>query len=109
MVGIDHLIKDRYVHGTTEHCVCPTGYSGLSCEVPTQLCPDGIHVCFHGSVCVYEEEKYKCDCDETDTAGLFCQHKATVECNNGGVEFCVNSGECTDDGKCRCQQGYQGA
>jgi hypothetical protein len=30
-----------------DHCVCPEGFVGLTCEDTIEICPNGEHVCWH--------------------------------------------------------------
>jgi len=49
-----------------EHCICPEGYAGTSCEHVAEVCPGGEHICFHGSKCIKNvmNEDYSCSCNE---------------------------------------------
>ena len=120
--------------GGIEHCECPPGYAGVTCEHPIQVCGgDGSsgggnnHVCLHGSQCVLQENQrdYKCECNtgnsnrnlqqQTPTAGAHCQHKASSICttpldDSGSLMFCVNGGNCQDEDHrhCDCPQGFLG-
>ena len=88
-----------------EHCVCPSGYFGISCEYKMEKCGDGEHVCFHGSTCARNEDEFSCNCfsSELKTAGLFCEYIASSECEqwidltNGHRGFCTNGGNCEVD------------
>ncbi len=88
-----------------EHCVCPTGYFGIYCEYQIEDCGNGEHMCFHGSTCLRNGEEFSCDClsSKTKTAGLFCEHVASSECEqwvdmqNGHRGFCTNGGKCQMD------------
>ena len=99
-----------------EHCVCPDGFVGLTCETKLEVCADAEQVCLHGSTCIPDQSDgigYACDCEAGSTpfvmlAGTYCQHKSTSICTDGetsssGFAFCVNKGECVDivgeDGK----------
>jgi len=78
-----------------EHCVCPPGYVGLTCEHLIETCDRGRngedHFCLHGSTCLYDSngEPY-CDCDdakaridgklETTFGGKSCEHPASDIC-----------------------------
>ena len=108
---IDHLMN-----GTSdiyEHCTCPTGFAGDLCEHVVQVCADNQHVCFHGGECVDYGDDSTCDCEASQnstgelTAGEYCQHKATIECDAESGVFCVNNGTCQDGG-CECPAPYQG-
>uniref|UniRef100_A0A7S1D8P9 EGF-like domain-containing protein n=1 Tax=Cyclophora tenuis TaxID=216820 RepID=A0A7S1D8P9_CYCTE len=111
-----------------EHCVCPTGYVGVKCEVKVQVCGEGQHACFHGSVCADDEGSHTCDCAAGETlfhqfAGPFCEHKSSTFCTLDGKPghgrnshaFCVNNGRClafVDDTQehvgCECGDEYEG-
>ena len=90
-----------------EHCICPDGYTGLTCEIELDTCPNGEHVCLHGSECQRKGGEHTCACDTAYTmfnrfAGKHCEHASTsIRTANGepGVgrdeeAFCVNSGIC---------------
>jgi Notch-like protein len=86
-----------------EHCVCPKGFIGLTCEHSLERCTSGEHVCLHGSTCAQDEDA--CDCEAGSTiseklAGKFCEHASTSICTEGtstsSFSFCVNNGECVD-------------
>jgi len=90
-----------------QHCVCPSGFTGLYCENKFEVCPNGNHVCLHGSECVDDEAKCSCNEDGADTAlaGKYCQHKATIKC--GGKTYCFNGASC-DGTACSCAEGWRG-
>jgi hypothetical protein len=95
-----------------EHCACPIGYVGLTCEFRLDVCPGGTHVCMHGAECVphVDEEanlfEFQCDCNNADDhdlryAGHYCQFSSTEFCTDNGARpldgteaFCTNGGEC---------------
>jgi hypothetical protein len=85
-----------------EHCVCPEGFTGLTCEIKMVVCPQGNHVCLHGSKCTQggNGKNASCDCEAGSSsfemlAGKFCEYKSTTLCNSGShFSFCVNDGEC---------------
>lgn len=92
-----------------EHCVCPLGFVGHSCEMEVDTCGDSSHICLHGSKCVEDGDGHTCDCSDSFTtfdkfAGKHCQHKATQFCTKSGelgvgkdnLSFCVNNGQCVD-------------
>jgi len=111
-----------------EHCVCPAGYIGLTCEYEVKTCKDKNTACFLGSHCVDEEGlPSTCDCEagfnssNHRMAGKFCQYKATSICTkNGTVDmssnsfaFCVNNGKCKSNDTnqhpgCICQDEWKG-
>lgn len=88
------------------HCVCPLGFFGINCEYQMEQCGDGEHLCFHGSTCARNDDKFSCDCftSRIKTAGLFCEYVASSECEqwvdltNGHRGFCTNGGHCEVDG-----------
>eukprot|EP00549_Striatella_unipunctata_P021423 CAMPEP_0118710708 /NCGR_PEP_ID=MMETSP0800-20121206/23576_1 /TAXON_ID=210618 ORGANISM="Striatella unipunctata, Strain CCMP2910" /NCGR_SAMPLE_ID=MMETSP0800 /ASSEMBLY_ACC=CAM_ASM_000638 /LENGTH=162 /DNA_ID=CAMNT_0006615009 /DNA_START=17 /DNA_END=505 /DNA_ORIENTATION=- len=91
-------------------CSCPTGYTGIRCEIKFKVCGDNQHTCFNGAECKLGidstgMEYLHCDCDPAKSdltssyAGVFCQHAAQVFCapgHPGAVRhtFCVNGGRC---------------
>lgn len=117
-----------------EHCVCPIGYVGLTCEIRLDVCPGGTHVCMHGAQChphlSHDTGKleFRCDCHKADEFGLryagkYCQYESSEYCTTDGLRpigesaaFCVNGGECLDfvpQGQehpgCDCKDEYTGA
>ena len=109
----DETNPDDVDYSSFTYCLCAEGFSGRTCETKgADPCGDD-HICYHGGRCVVEpdadgnvgEEDFYCDCNEgaTDTeryAGRFCQYESTEICanNHNGVSFCVNNGECIDEG-----------
>ena len=100
----EHL-DETYDATHFEHCICPRGWVGLTCDEEVVLCGQGEHLCLHGSTCVSNDDdsSHGCDCDAADAlvAGKHCQHKATDICTQGGepapghpIYFCVNYGTC---------------
>lgn len=92
-----------------EHCFCPEGYVGITCDISVEKCEGDKHICLYGSKCVEDGEGHKCDCEQAFTAaekyaGTSCQHLATEFCTENGqagfgkdnLSFCVNGGTCTD-------------
>ena len=92
-----------------EHCVCPDGFTGLTCATKIEVCDNAEHVCLHGSDCIPDESDgigSACDCEAGSTsfemlAGKYCEHKSTSICTSGETSssefaFCVNKGECVD-------------
>jgi hypothetical protein len=51
-----------------QHCFCPMGWTGVTCEVKFESC-DQTHPCFHGGQCIlglndrYGNEQLFCNCD----------------------------------------------
>ena len=109
--GVDHLFNVTS-NANFEHCVCPEGFTGLSCEIEVEVCPNGTRVCFHGSECVPTGDEWQCNCNASVVlaAGPLCQHFATSTCdsNPGAAPFCVNGGACTPDAQCVCPDGFRG-
>jgi Notch-like protein len=98
---ISHLINETHTHVDFEHCVCPPGYFGISCEYEVEECGKGDHFCFHGSTCSEDETNCDCESSDFDTAGLFCENASTEECPEESFlpddkhrGFCVNGGKC---------------
>ena len=116
-----------------EHCVCPIGYVGLTCEFKLDICPGGTHACMHGAECIprmnteTNKLEFQCDCTKADEHGLryageYCQFESTEFCTDnaarppaGNDAFCVNGGECLDfvspgtsHPGCQCKNDYNG-
>ncbi|KAL7534181.1 hypothetical protein ACHAWF_004744 [Thalassiosira exigua] len=106
-----------------EHCVCPDGWTGLSCEIPVEKCGSTKKYCYNGSTCVYDGYgKSMCDCnsantDEVSYAGISCEQEGTSYCRPGHDQdqkdaFCAN-GKCIEDPEnrhkgCVCDDGWSG-
>jgi Notch 1 len=102
---LDHFLtaSDQQNLPIYEHCVCPLGFYGIKCEYKAAECGSGQHMCVHGSVCVKNgEDEFGCDCSSTQlqTAGLYCEHIASMECDLGGDHKTEYRGFCTNGGKC---------
>ena len=104
-----------------EHCVCPQGFSGATCQVEDIVrCGQGI--CFNGAECVQTvsldgtevyNEYCRCIAEVGDGdggigevhvqyAGKFCEHVASTSCktpygHNPDEYFCTNGGGCPDE------------
>jgi hypothetical protein len=105
-----------------EHCVCPDGYTGLTCEIPMQSCGSEKN-CYNGSTCKYDENgNPMCDCnsahtDEMSFAGTNCEQESTMRCDPGLDQdqkdsFCAH-GQCIEypDARhegCTCNDGWSG-
>lgn len=107
----------------TEACYCPEGYKGNFCEVKAVPC--GNYMCYNGATCVAESvldgiPVSHCDCRTATSAsgkqyaGMYCQYEETTKCaSTHSIEarlFCVNDGQCKQDGVlgCECPPGYAG-
>ncbi|XP_053380177.1 sushi, von Willebrand factor type A, EGF and pentraxin domain-containing protein 1-like [Mercenaria mercenaria] len=69
-------------------CVCSYGWSGESCEQPSDTCIDNI--CMNGAECQIENSSYACEC-KADFLGVLCE-VSTV--NGGWAEWSIWS-ECS--------------
>lgn len=111
------------IDGFAKACFCPDGYEGTYCEV--RAVPCGESVCYNGASCISEHifdgiPVDYCDCRTAVTAGgkrhdgVECQYKETSRCDTANDTenrlFCVNNGQCKDDGVmgCVCPDGYKG-
>lgn len=106
---LNHFLsaEEEQRHINYEHCVCPLGFYGMRCEYKATECGSGQHKCFHGSVCVKndDDKEFGCDCSSTQlkTAGLYCEHVASTDCGEedsneyGYRGFCTNGGQCDVD------------
>jgi hypothetical protein len=113
---LSHLVDVSSHSENFEHCVCPTGFTGLKCEHEYTECGNGEHMCLHGSKCTPPKDEqhplWTCDCEEAfredhKYAGEFCQHHHTTTCTTSDAEnsiyqgavsltFCVNDGVCIE-------------
>lgn len=106
-----------------EHCVCPDGYTGLTCEIAVQSCGADKY-CYNGSTCIFDENGDPlCDCNSAHTsevsfAGTNCEQESTSHCEPGHDQdqkdaFCTNHGVCIEDSDarhegCTCADGWSG-
>lgn len=95
-------------NNTSAQCDCPSGYSGLQCDIAVDLCGENQHPCYNGATCVVHAkgESSYCDCSSAASldrayAGHFCQHVSTVFCAAPAAgehlpkhTFCTNGGTC---------------
>jgi hypothetical protein len=103
------------------HCTCPNepaypghaSLTGVHCDIPYQVCPDGKHVCFNGGSCEKEQfrnDQYHCLCPQDPNfdvwAGKSCEYIATDFCQEdefydltGGKWFCTQGGTCNNGEK----------
>lgn len=83
------------------NCICPSGYTGVNCELTIQTDPCQGISCLNGGTCI----NGTCDCPPGFT-GPNC---ATVVNNNPcqGI-ICYNGGNCAN-GVCNCPTGFTGS
>jgi hypothetical protein len=90
-------------YNTHEHCVCPTGWAGLHCELKFVECPS-TGVCFNRQKCIQAQDDFgkpfrHCECNATESdftlpyAAHFCGQTALVHCG-ATRSFCKNGGKC---------------
>jgi len=109
------LLASRY-DANFEHCVCPRGFVGITCEYEMEVCPGQNYVCMHGGDCEITVNKdtgkagVECDCTNAQTsrsrfAGQYCEVRSTEFCTEDGEKtpngpgfnaFCTNGAECLD-------------
>eukprot|EP00578_Thalassiosira_sp_NH16_P016203 CAMPEP_0181125462 /NCGR_PEP_ID=MMETSP1071-20121207/27064_1 /TAXON_ID=35127 /ORGANISM="Thalassiosira sp., Strain NH16" /LENGTH=759 /DNA_ID=CAMNT_0023210909 /DNA_START=46 /DNA_END=2325 /DNA_ORIENTATION=+ len=119
------------------YCSCPSGFTGLKCEVDMNHCHihDGTsdHFCLNGVPCnpdnpAFEgiEKSFSCKCDEGQSevtqmlTGRFCEYAVTEFCSQDlsrhSNSFCTNGGNCKELNRrgdsehhgCCCPVGYEG-
>lgn len=88
-----------YDNGTiNEVCVCPSNFSGPSCESCAAI------QCLNEGTCRGSGDKYRCICPD-GFAGLFCE----VDLCRG---YCKNDGKCSirpvTGPSCECQNNFSG-
>ena len=73
-----------------EHCVCPSGWTGLKCEIPVEKCAGSSDkYCYNGAKCQYfSDGSSVCDCNMAHTedvsfAGVSCELEHTSYCEAG--------------------------
>jgi len=107
-------------------CVCPLGFTGLTCLEPTEELDQchhyhGTHLCRNGGFCRpvdvnedlnFDQEnrgEWRCDCTIADGvngfAGAMCRQPATEYCDGNGSSFCTNGGTCVSN---LVQYGFEG-
>ena len=109
-----------------EMCICPKGYTGLSCLQPINSMEKchvhkGINYCLNGGHCrqVFknggigflnqevemdesniDEIDWRCDCVQANGASQFagdmCRRPHTEYCDHEGKTFCTNGGTCVN-------------
>lgn len=109
---------DLQVEGHDAHCICPTSFTGLHCEIRKSPCGD-TH-CLNGSICKFSfdfDNQYHCDCGEIPGlkmyAGDSCESASTSVCDaplGYNREFCTNNGRCPKNAwdACECPVDYSG-
>ncbi len=83
-------------------CVCPTGYSGETCEENNNDC--SLRPCLNGGTCVDRVNDFECKC-VPGFVGPLCQENVD-DCLN---RPCANGGTCHDqvnDFQCDCAPGF---
>ena len=108
-----------------EHCVCPSGWIGLKCEIPVEKCAGSSDkYCYNGAKCQYfSDGSSVCDCNMAHTedvsfAGVSCELEHTSYCEPGFDQdqkdaFCTNHGQCVVESDtrhtgCICEDGWSG-
>ena len=85
-------------------CVCAPGFSGLQCDIPSQVC--GANVCQNGAKCVVQPPDFICECP-SGYGGKFCEmkidHCASSPCHNYATCKSLAEGY-----QCSCRPGYEG-
>ncbi|KAL3797675.1 hypothetical protein HJC23_013507 [Cyclotella cryptica] len=118
--------------GLLEKCICPPGYTGLTCETVVEECLLPKLQCHNGVPCMLQtgaetEAHYVCDCSVADAlsvfAGNMCRNPATTYCGEGEIvnrSFCTNGGLCLENLKsstvneyvthkgCKCPPEFEG-
>jgi hypothetical protein len=109
---LHRYLDDRRFNNDFEHCVCPRGFVGLTCEYEMVVCPGRDVACLHGGECNVEWSeqgtKITCDCETAASgsyryAGQYCEARSTSFCTIDGEKtpdgpgydaFCANGGKC---------------
>ena len=85
-------------------CVCAPGFSGLQCDIPSQVC--GPNVCQNGATCVVQPPDFVCECP-SGYGGKFCEmkidHCVSSPCHNYATCKSLAEGY-----QCSCRPGYEG-
>eukprot|EP00980_Cylindrotheca_fusiformis_P014370 scaffold3827_cov179-Cylindrotheca_fusiformis.AAC.34 len=95
------------------YCHCEQGFVGNLCdEVAVVKCGDT--KCYNGAPCI--DDSY-CDCTQTiipgkQFKGTSCDDEASVYCDESKTHFCLNYGDCVDEGNgsfsCNCADDWIG-
>jgi hypothetical protein len=89
------------------HCKCPSGYTGVTCDVPYGTCDGTAHPCYNNGKCVpgaadqYGNEQLFCNCADAVVNGIphvgkYCEHAANEYCDDAKTVFCIH-GTCNRD------------
>ncbi|CAF1204774.1 unnamed protein product [Adineta ricciae] len=95
----------RNLNSTTYQCVCELGYTGVSCEIPYDVCTSG--PCQNGGTCLnLGSGLYRCTCPVAFT-GTNCNIPVCMSdsCFNGGTCMVQNSTLL----RCQCPCGFTGS
>jgi len=120
------------------HCSCPSGFTGVRCEVDINHCHSNggaeDHFCLNGVLCAPDDpafdgvmKKYACQCDHAGDeisqmlVGRFCEYAVTEFCTKDdharhSHSFCTNGGKCRHHNEhadsehhgCCCPDGFEG-
>lgn len=93
-------------YNTAMYCMCPTGWTGMHCEVKLRECPSSSQVCANQQACLVSEDDFgmpfrHCECDPQETdftlpyVTHFCGQAATTLCKTTGF-LCKNGGTCLE-------------
>merc|ERR1711935_376104 len=106
---------DSNSHVEGMYCSCPSGSTGLQCEISLLGCrtkENGFnHTCDNGMECKLDKNGeghsfYHCECDkdtvfESPYVEKYCEHISTVYCGHNknddsfaSSQFCANGGKC---------------
>jgi hypothetical protein len=63
----------------------------------------GSIMCFNGAPCIKKESNLYCDCGQTNIPGKrftgeSCEEEKNMFCDEPKLHFCLNDGECVDEG-----------
>lgn len=121
-VGVEYRCE---CHSPGQHSEDMIGYSGPSCDIPYQQCPDRSRRCYNNAECVASRKgTFECDCSAayaiSSYAGHECEYSATEVCEAGTPvsddAFCVNGGRCRktvlkgeDHPGCHCPEEFEGS
>lgn len=93
------------------HCTCPSGYTGVMCDVEYESCNQDTHPCYNNGKCVAglvtnstdgtEQQLYSCNCADAIVNGIphvgkYCENAASEFCDDAKTIFCIH-GTCNRD------------